>query len=50
MRETLFPLEISYVEIVNRDFLTINRVEIGNTIILVEAISGGTRLLDNIWL
>jgi len=50
MRETLNPLEISYVEILNRDFEKIREIEIGNSIVLVEAISGKTRLLDNIWL
>lgn len=50
MRETLYPLEIAYVEILNRDFENIEQIEIGNTVILVEAISGKTRLLDNIWL
>lgn len=50
MKETLKPLEISYVAIVNRDFEYIEKVEIGNSIILVEAKVGTTRLLDNIWL
>ncbi len=50
MREILSPLEIVYVEILNRDFENIEHVEIGNTVILVEAISGKTRLLDNVWL
>lgn len=50
MREILFPLDISYVAILNREFTQINRVEIGNSIILVEASLGSTRLLDNIWL
>ena len=50
MRETLYPLEVIYVEILNRDFEKIEQVEIGNSIVLVEAISGETRLLDNIWL
>lgn len=50
MREILFPLDISYVAIVNREFTQINRVEIGNSVILVEASLGSTRLLDNIWL
>lgn len=49
MRETLSPLEIAYVEIVNRDFEPIQKVDVGNSIILVEAIAGETRLLDNIW-
>jgi len=50
MKETLYPLEISYVEILNRNFEKVNTIEVGNSVILVEAISGKTRLLDNIWL
>ena len=50
MRETLYPLEISYVEILNRNFEKIDTVEIGNSVVLVEAIAGETRLLDNMWL
>ncbi len=50
MLETLEPLEVEYVTIVNRKFEPIEMVEVGNTIILVEALSGTTRLLDNIWI
>ena len=50
MREVLNPLDICYVEIVSRDFKLLSSVEISNTIILVEAKVGTTRLLDNIWL
>ncbi|MCF6339788.1 MAG: pantoate--beta-alanine ligase [Sulfurimonas sp.] len=50
MKEVLSPLEIFYVEILNRDFEQLSQVEIGNTIILVEVKIGTTRLLDNIWL
>jgi len=50
MLEVLEPLEVEYVTIVNRAFDPITKVEIGNTIILVEAMSGSTRLLDNIWI
>ncbi|MEA2091059.1 MAG: pantoate--beta-alanine ligase [Campylobacterota bacterium] len=50
MRESLAPLEIFYVEILNHDFEIIKKVEIGNSVILVEAKVGSTRLLDNIWL
>ncbi|ABB43642.1 pantothenate synthetase [Sulfurimonas denitrificans DSM 1251] len=50
MREILSPLDISYVAIVNREFTELKRVEIGNSVILVEASLGSTRLLDNIWL
>jgi len=49
MIETLSPLEITYVEVLNRDFEPIKRVEVGNSVILVEAIAGQTRLLDNLW-
>ncbi len=50
MRECLEPLEIAYVEVLNRDFELIDEVCIANTVILVEANVGTTRLLDNIWL
>ncbi len=50
MLTILSPLKVEYVTIVNRSFEPIDKVEIGNTIILVEAISGTTRLLDNIWI
>jgi len=50
MKEILHPLEIGYVEILNRDFEISKSVEIGNSIILVEVLVGKTRLLDNIWL
>lgn len=50
MREILHPLEIGYVEIVDREFKIIRNIEIGNSVILVEALVGKTRLLDNIWL
>jgi len=50
MREILKPLDVAYVEILKRDFLHIKSIEIGNSIVLVEAKVGDTRLLDNIWL
>ena len=50
IREVLEPLEVSYVEILNRDFEVIEKIEIGNSVILVEALVGNTRLLDNLWL
>ncbi|MRJ02527.1 MAG: pantoate--beta-alanine ligase [Epsilonproteobacteria bacterium] len=46
----LAPLKVEYVEIVDRDFNRLEEVEIGNTIILVAAYSGSTRLIDNIWI
>jgi pantoate--beta-alanine ligase len=50
MREILSPLEIFYVEVLDREFNQLSHVEIGNTVILVEVRVGTTRLLDNIWL
>ncbi|MDF1882399.1 pantoate--beta-alanine ligase [Sulfurimonas sp. SAG-AH-194-C21] len=50
MKKILAPLEIGYIEILNRDFEMIKSIEVGNTIVLVEALVGSTRLLDNIWL
>ncbi len=49
MRKHLEPLEIVYVEILNRDFEYIKEVEVAKSIVLVEAIVGTTRLLDNLW-
>lgn len=49
MKEHIEPLEIVYVEILNRDFEYIKDINIGNSIILVEVKVGMTRLLDNIW-
>ena len=46
----LSPNEIVYTAVVNREFEPLEKVELGNTIILVEVIVGSTRLLDNIWL
>ncbi|MDX9966424.1 pantoate--beta-alanine ligase [Sulfuricurvum sp. IAE1] len=50
MLEILEPLEVEYVAIVNRAFESIGRVEIGNTIVLVAARVGSTRLIDNVWM
>lgn len=50
MLHTLKPLHVEYVEILNRDFDTISTIEIGNSIILVCAKVGTTRLIDNLWI
>jgi pantoate--beta-alanine ligase len=50
MRKTLEPLEVAYIAILNRNFETIEKIELANSLILVEAMVGKTRLLDNIWL
>jgi pantoate--beta-alanine ligase len=41
---------VEYVAIVDRAFRPLNKVEIGNTIILVAAWVGKPRLIDNIWI
>lgn len=50
MKEILNPLEVAYIAIVDREFNALTKVEVSNTIILVEALVGQTRLLDNIWI
>lgn len=40
---------VEYVAIVDREFRSLDKVQIGNTMILVAAWVGGTRLIDNIW-
>ncbi len=50
MREILSECEIEYIEIVDRDFNLIQTIKLNNTIILVAAKVGTTRLIDNIWI
>jgi len=50
MRGILKDTKIEYVEIVDREFNQIEEIEIKNTIILVAAFVGETRLIDNIWI
>ncbi|MEA3373394.1 MAG: pantoate--beta-alanine ligase [Campylobacterota bacterium] len=50
MSGILQPLEVEHIAIVDRRFKPLQYVEAGNTIILVEAVAGKTRLLDNIWI
>jgi len=45
----LEDLDIEYVSFVNRNFETIQEIEIGNSIILVAGRVGSTRLIDNLW-
>ncbi len=49
MLDILSPTEVEYVEIVDRDFNLIEEVAIDNSIILVAAKVGKTRLIDNMW-
>ena len=50
MIEVLSEVDVEYVALVNRQFEAIEEVEIGNTIILVAAAVGKTRLIDNLWI
>ncbi len=50
MRDILSECEIEYIEIVDREFNLIQTIELNNTIILVAAKVGTTRLIDNIWI
>ena len=51
MREVLDPVDrIEYVAIVDRNFRPLETIEIGNSILLVAAWVGKTRLIDNVWI
>lgn len=50
MRELTSNLDVEYIEIVDREFNKIKTLELNNTIIVVAAKVGTTRLIDNIWL
>ena len=50
MKKVLKDLDVEYIEIVDRDFNKIDKIEKNNSIILVAAKVGGTRLIDNIWI
>jgi pantoate--beta-alanine ligase len=49
MNLVLADIDTEYIAIVNHQFKSIDRVEIGNTIILVAGVVGKTRLIDNLW-
>ena len=50
MKKVLSEVEVEYVALVNRQFELLEEVELGNTIILVAAQVGTTRLIDNLWI
>ena len=41
---------VEYAKVVSRSFEEPKRIELGNTILLVAAWVGNTRLIDNHWL
>lgn len=50
MREELKELDVEYIAFCNRQFKEIEKIELKNSIILVAARLGATRLIDNIWI
>jgi len=50
MLEILDVDELQYIAFVDRDFNYIDKIRHGNTIILIAAYVGNTRLIDNIWI
>ena len=50
MQEITCDIEVEYIEIVSRDFQKLDMLQIKNSIILVAAKVGTTRLIDNIWI
>lgn len=50
MKGILEPLDVEYVAVVNRAFESISEVILGDTIVLVAARVGTTRLIDNVWM
>ncbi len=50
MSEIMSDLDVQYIAFVDRNFKKIDQIQIGNSIILVAAKVGNTRLIDNIWI
>ena len=50
MHKIMREIDVEYVALVSRSFESLDEVEIGNTIILVAAKVGSTRLIDNLWI
>jgi len=50
MEMVLQPLDVEYISIVSRAFIPQEQVVIGDSIILIAARLGTTRLIDNLWI
>jgi len=50
MLEEMSEIQVEYIAIVNREFEQIPTIEIRNSIILIAAKVGNTRLIDNMWI
>ncbi|PSM52305.1 pantothenate synthetase [Campylobacter blaseri] len=50
MRGILEPLKIDYIEFVDKEFNKIDKIKLGESIILIAVYVGPTRLIDNIWI
>lgn len=50
MREVLKNLDVEYVEIIDRKFCKIEKIDLKNSIILVAVKIGKIRLIDNMWI
>ncbi|NOX16318.1 MAG: pantoate--beta-alanine ligase [Epsilonproteobacteria bacterium] len=50
MSETMQSIDVEYIEIVNRNFDKIDKIVLKNSIILIAAKVGATRLIDNLWI
>ncbi len=50
IKEDLKEIRVEYIEIVDREFNKLEKVVISNSIILIAAYVGTTRLIDNIWI
>ncbi len=50
MRKSLSNIQVEYIAITDRNFTKLENIELKNSIILVAAKVGSTRLIDNIWI
>jgi pantoate--beta-alanine ligase len=50
MRKSLSNIQVEYIAITDRNFTKLENIKLKNSIILVAAKVGSTRLIDNIWI